>query len=68
MRDAGGTGRRAQTVEAIAQVAHEAMAVTDHLGAAEALEAAHTPRLPLEVLVVALDGADTTRLSAAQAP
>ncbi len=53
--DAWAAGRFAQAVEAVAQVAHEAVPVAYHLRAAEPLEPTHTPRAPFEVLVVALD-------------
>jgi len=49
------TGWFAQPVELIAQVAHEAMAVTHDLSASEWLEAAHTACPPFEVLVITLD-------------
>jgi len=44
-----------EPVEAVPQVAHEAMALTHHPRAAELLEAADTPRPPFEVLVITLD-------------
>jgi len=44
LRDARVSGRLAQSVEPIAQVAHQAMAVAHDLRASESLEAAHAPR------------------------
>ncbi len=55
MRETWVAGRLTQPIEAIAQVAHEAVAVADGLGTSESLEAAHAARAPFEVLVVALD-------------
>jgi len=49
--------RLAQAIAAILRVTHEAMTVAHDLGASESLEAAHVPRAPFEVLVVALDDA-----------
>jgi len=55
LRDAWVAGRFVQSIEAIAYVAHEAMAVADDVRTSEVLEAPHAARSPFEMAVVALD-------------
>jgi hypothetical protein len=55
MQDAWIADRFAQAIKAVPQVTHEAVAVAHHLRTPQALEAAHTPRAPFQMLVIALD-------------